>query len=73
MNSVNNALALFVTGIIIVVGVALILSYFVMLLWNWCLVPAMTGVNEIGWLQAWGITVLFGVLFKNSSYSASKK
>ena len=49
-------------GLIIVVG--LILSLPVMLLWNWCLVPAIPGINEIGWLQAWGILVLCNFLFK---------
>jgi hypothetical protein len=33
-------------------------------LWNGCLVPATTGINQIGWLQAWGIQFLFGILFK---------
>ena len=49
-------------GLIIVVG--FILSLPVMLLWNWCLVPAIPGINEIGWLQAWGILVLCNFLFK---------
>jgi hypothetical protein len=27
----------------------------VMWLWNACLVPAVSGISEIGFLQAWGI------------------
>jgi hypothetical protein len=51
----------------LVVLMGLLFSLPVMLLWNYCLVGAMTGINEIGWLQAWGILVLFGLLFKSST------
>jgi len=37
-----------------------------MWLWNNALVGAVNGVNEIGWLQAWGINILSGFLFKSS-------
>lgn len=53
-----------VVGLIIVIG--LIMSFPVMLLWNGCLVGAVGGINEISWLQAWGIMILFGLLFKSS-------
>lgn len=49
-----------------VVALGLLFSLPVMLLWNGCLVGAIAGVNEISWLQAWGIMVLFGLLFKSS-------
>jgi hypothetical protein len=42
-----------------------------MLLWNYCLVGAVVGVNTIGWLQAWGILILCGFLFK-PTISSSK-
>lgn len=65
----------FGTAVVAIIGVAAFIIFFgllfslpVMLLWNYCLVPAVTGVHEIGWLQAWGILVLFGLLFK-SRYS----
>ncbi len=54
-----------VVGIVVVLG--LLFSYPVMLLWNGCLVPAVDGVKEIGLLQAWGLMILFGVLFKSTS------
>jgi hypothetical protein len=53
-----------IVGIVVVLG--LLFSYPVMLLWNGCLVPAVDGVKEIGWLQAWGIMILTGILFKTS-------
>lgn len=54
-------------GITLIVIFGLILALPVMWLWNGCLVPAVSGVHEIGWLQAWGIAVLCGILFKSSS------
>lgn len=42
--------------------VGLLFSLPVMLLWNWCLVPAVPALVEIGWLQAWGISILFSLL-----------
>lgn len=53
-----------IVGIVVVVG--LLFSYPVMLLWNGCLVPAVDSVKEIGWLQAWGLMILFGILFKST-------
>ena len=56
----------------VVVGVAgilllsFLLSWPVYMLWNGCLVGAVTGVNEVTWLQAWGIAVLSGLLFKTT-------
>lgn len=32
-------------------------------LWNW-LVPALTGWKALTFLQAWGISLLFGIIFK---------
>jgi hypothetical protein len=52
--------------------VGLIISFPVMLLWNGCLVPAITGVNEIGWMQAWGLTVLSTVFFKTTVTKGSQ-
>jgi hypothetical protein len=63
----------FITPILVVVGaiafllgLSFILAWPVMLLWNGCLVDAVTVVKPIGWLQAWGITILTGFLFKTS-------
>lgn len=56
-------------GVLIIVIFTMLISWFVMMLWNGCLVGAVAGVSEIGWLQAWGISVLTGLLFKTSSSS----
>jgi len=50
----------------------LLLSWPLAMLWNGCLVPAVGNVHEVSTLQMWGLLVLFGCLFKNSSVSTSK-
>lgn len=52
------------TVILVAILLGLLLSLPVMLLWNYCLQPAITGLNEITWLQAWGIMILCAILFK---------
>jgi hypothetical protein len=52
--------------------ISFLLAWPVMALWNGCLVPAVDGAKEISWLQAWGIQVLFGFLFKTSHTTKSK-
>jgi hypothetical protein len=36
-----------------------------MALWNGCLIGAVDGVYEITWLQAWGLSLLSGFLFRS--------
>ena len=57
------------TVVVSIAGILLLsflLSWPVYMLWNGCLVDAVTGVKEVTWLQAWGITILCGFLFKTS-------
>jgi hypothetical protein len=61
--------------LILVAGILFIgflLSFPLMLLWNYCLVPAVPVVQEVGWLQMWGLSILFSLLFK-SNFRASTK
>ncbi len=46
---------------------AIILAWPTQLLWNNALVGAVNGINPIGFWQALGINLLFGILFKNSN------
>lgn len=62
-----KAIAFVIAGVGIIVFFGLLMSLPVMWLWNACLVAAIPGVKEIGWLQAWGIMVLSGLLFKSST------
>ncbi len=58
-----------IMGIAFLVFVSFVLSWPVYMLWNGCLVGAIDGVNEITWLQGWGLSFLFGILFKPNSTS----
>lgn len=64
-----------VGGIIVTIALLVFLSFLlswpVMMLWNGCLVGAVAGVAEVSWTQAWGISLLCGILFK-SNVSTSK-
>ena len=61
------ALGAIVAGIAALVFISFLLSWPVMVLWNECLVSAVEGIREIGWLQAWGIQFLFALLFKSTA------
>jgi hypothetical protein len=61
-----NVVTVFIGTIIIGVLLSAVLSLPVWWLWNKALVGAITGVNEITWLQAWGISILCSFLFKPS-------
>ena len=64
-----KALTLALSGLVIVLFLSFVMSWPVMALWNGCLVDAVQGVKEITWLQAWGLTVLFSLLFKTHTSS----
>ncbi len=68
-------IALILSGALVlaaaIFGISLLFSLPVMLLWDW-IMPALFGLKTITWLQAWGLTMLCGFLFKSSSVSSSK-
>jgi hypothetical protein len=53
-------------AVALIVFLGLLLSLPIWLLWNSCLVPAVDGVHEISWMQAWGLNILFTGLFKGA-------
>ena len=57
----------FVILVLVMILIGIVMSFPIMLLWNYCLVPAVPIVTEITWLQAWGLFVLFGLLFRTTS------
>jgi hypothetical protein len=73
MNSFLTDIGAIAVFVAIVVVFGLLMSLPVMWLWNGCLVPAVSGVKELGWLQSWGMLILCGLLFKNSSASTTSK
>lgn len=56
----------------VVFGLLCLETWVAMALWNGCAVPAVVVLNEIGFWQMWGITMLCNILFK-SVHSSSKK
>lgn len=59
-------------GLLVIVAIGALIALPVMWLWNGCLVPAINGINEIGWLQAWGLFILSGMLFRSTSTKTEK-
>ena len=52
---------LYIVAIMLII--VAIIGYPIMLLWNYCLVPALTIAKPVGFLQAIGITTLFSLMF----------
>lgn len=53
--------------ILVFIIVGAIIAFPLMWLWNGCLVGAVAGVSEITALQAFGLYILSGMLFKNTN------
>ena len=66
MEKITVFVGAIVIGIVGVLLLSFLLSWPVYMLWNGCLVDAVTGLKEVTWLQAWGISLLCGLLFKTS-------
>jgi len=61
-----KAVGTVVVAIGFLIFVSFLLSWPVYMLWNGCLVDAIEGVKEVTWLQAWGLMILAGFLFKTT-------
>ena len=66
MEKIAAVVGAVVVGIAGILLLSFLLSWPVYMLWNGCLVGAVTGVNEVSWLQAWGLTILCGFLFRTT-------
>ena len=64
MTNIITAITAILLSLAALLFLSFLLAWPVMELWNGCLVPAVNGVKEIGWLQAWGLQFLFNLLFK---------
>lgn len=69
MNDVTPAkiFNVFLIVFLVTILIGIVMSFPIMLLWNYCLVPAVPLMTEITWLQAWGLFILFGLLFRTTS------
>lgn len=75
MESLFKSVGLIIGGLLLVVialfGVALILAFPVMWLWNWVIVDIFQ-LPEIGYWKAFGLYLIFGVLFNNVGSNIKK-
>jgi sterol desaturase/sphingolipid hydroxylase (fatty acid hydroxylase superfamily) len=69
MEKLSVVLGAVVIGIVGLVFLSFLLSWPVYMLWNGCLVGAIDGIKEVTWMQAWGINILAGFLFKTTTSS----
>ena len=71
MKEITNAIGLILgfIGLIIIIGMILALP--TMWLWDW-IMPKYFGLREITWLDAWGVNILSGILFKSTNSSKNK-
>jgi len=65
-----NTLATIIGGLALIVLLSFLLSLPVMLLWD-AVVPDIFGLHTITWFQAWGLSLLCGLLFKSHTGSKS--
>jgi hypothetical protein len=65
-----NYLLAIIGGIGLIVLLSFLLSLPVMLLWDAVMPSIFTGLHEITWLQAWGLSLLCGLLFKSHTSSS---
>lgn len=71
MSKIIGALVMIGAAIITIIVLGLLFALPVMLLWNSCLVSAVTFAKPISLLQAWGINILSGFIFKKSENKSS--
>ena len=60
-----NAILTVIGGIVAIVLISFLLSLPVMLLWDAVIPSIFVGLHEITWFQAWGLSLLCGLLFKS--------
>jgi hypothetical protein len=73
IEKIFSGIVIFFGFTVIICLLGALLAYPVMLLWNGCLVPAVTGIHIIAWKQAWGLMILCSILFKTSVSSGDSK
>lgn len=66
MNTVTTFVGAIVITFVGLLALSFLLSLPVYMLWNGCLVGAIDGVRQVTWLQAWGLSILAGLMFKTT-------
>lgn len=71
MNKLSESIGTIIAALLLIAFAALLMAFPTKWLWNACLVPAVDGIHQIGFLQALGLNFLFSILFKSHT-STSK-
>jgi len=61
-----------IVGVVVGAVLALFFGFVVMWLWNW-LMPTIFGLPTLTYWQAWGIVILFHILFKGGCHDHGSK
>lgn len=61
-----------ISMILAMILIGFLFSYPAMLLWNCCLVPAISILQPVSWLQMYGITILIALIFPQARYTPKK-
>ena len=72
MIDITSRAAAILTVFLLAICISFLLAWPVMMLWNGCLVDAVTGVKEVTWLQAWGLNILVGIMTKSGVEAKAK-
>ena len=70
MKNLISRVLIIISALAMYTFVSVVLSIPVLLLWNW-LIPTIFGITKITLGQAWGISLLCGLLFGQSSSEKS--
>lgn len=66
MKNLISRVLIIISALVMYTFVSVVLSIPVLLLWNW-LMPTIFGITKITLGQAWGISLLCGILFGQDS------
>lgn len=70
MKNLISRVLIIISALVMYTFVSVVLSIPVLLLWNW-LMPTIFGITKITLGQAWGISLLCGILFGQNSSEKS--
>lgn len=73
MEKVVLGLIALVLGIFLAVGISAVIAIPVWLLWNAVIPTIFVTLPQIGFMQAWGLSLLCSLLFKSTGSSSSSK
>ena len=71
MEDILKIVGLVVVALLVIVGLDFLLAIPVMYLWNW-LMPKLFNLTTITYWQAWGLSLLAGLLFGKFNFNSKK-